>query len=218
MQSNEVIARFCQLLPDLYLGLKPEQPVFIHASRSHEPFFRLAMEALERSGPREILAHLVDPALHSVEEICARQAVLAEKSLRLGAAYLKITGPEGPDFYTGLTSEERQQLDTVGLKPCGEYRRRLMAGLVQRCLLPGPTAAWGALVYPELTIEEAETRLATDLASFCFLDQEDPEQAFLAFDEILDQEREKLQNLGIRSVLIEKMVPLLLICLSFDNP
>ncbi len=202
-EISAVIMQLAKLLPGLYLGLKPGQPVFVQAGKSHADFLNAIGEELARSGAGEIMVHLVDPARKSIAQMQMEQDELCQKSVRLGASYVRIAGPEDPSFYAGLNPDERRILDVSVLRPVGEYRRRIMAGLIPRCLLPGPTEEWGKQVYPGQAPQAARTQLARDIARFCFLDQEDPQAAFLAFDESLERARQRLQDSSIRSLHLE---------------
>jgi len=202
-EIRAVIRQLAKLLPGLYLGLKPGQPVFVQAGKSHAEFLGTIEEELALSGAGEIMVHLVDPARKSIAEMQMEQDELCQKSVRLGASYVKIAGPEDRRFYAGLDPDERRILDVSVLRPVGEYRRRIMAGLIPRCLLPGPTEEWGKQVYPGEAPQTAATHLARDIARFCFLEEEDPRAAFLAFDESLEKARRRLQDLSIRSLHFE---------------
>jgi aminopeptidase len=198
-----VIMQLAKLLPGLYLGLRPGQPVFVQAGKSHELFLNLIVRELGRSGADEIMVHMVDPNHRSLAQMQLIQKELCQKSMELGASYVRIAGPEGPGFYAGLSPDERHILDLLILRPVGEYRRQIMAGLIPRCILPGPTAEWGKLVYPGIPPQEAAAQLAGDIARFCFLDHDNPEASFLAFDESLEQARQWLQDLTVRSLHLE---------------
>lgn len=202
-EIKTVIMQLAKLLPGLYLGLKPGQPVFVQAGRSHEAFLNLIVKELGRSGAGEIMVHLVDPDSRPVAQMQLVQEELCQKSVELVASYVRIAGPEGPGFYAGLKPDERRILDLSVFRPVGEYRRQIMAGLIPRCILPGPTVEWGKLVYPGMRPQKAAAQLAADIARFCFLDQDNPEASFLAFDESLEQARQRLQDLTVRSLHLE---------------
>jgi leucyl aminopeptidase (aminopeptidase T) len=59
-EIKTVIMQLAKLLPDLYLGLRPGQPVFLQAGKSQEDFLDLIVEEVGRSSAGEIMVHLVD--------------------------------------------------------------------------------------------------------------------------------------------------------------
>lgn len=82
-------------------------------------------------------------------------------------------------------------------------RSAVSLGFMNRCLFPQATEKWAERVFPDLTTDKAFLRLSEVFDDVCCVSADKPVEAFIGQDEILEDKREILQNLKIKTLHFE---------------
>ncbi len=130
---------------------------------------------------------------------------LGERALALGehrCARVALTGPAAPHALDGV---DPALLGLDMLPALAESMQVVDAATTNWTAVPGPTAAWAALVHPHLPPAQALGRLWAQVAHMCRLDMSDPVAAW----------RERLDTLTRTA---QKLDDLRLDCLRFQGP
>jgi aminopeptidase len=107
------------------------------------------------------------------------------------AARVSLSGPHAPRALEGL-DPARAGLDLLPYLPeTGEVVNRMTTSW---CIVPVPTTAWAALVYPDLDAEAALEQLWEDVAHICRLDEEDPSAAWMERSKALKTNARRLTD------------------------
>jgi aminopeptidase len=162
----------------------PGQTVILNAKLGQEALARAVAAAAYDAGAHQVEVHYADPHIqrmrleHAPEEalglvipwVRQRPVQLAE----LQGSLISLSGPAAP----GLLDEidpARIGRDTVAL---AEWVKVIADAAVNWTIVPGPSAAWARLVYPELDGDAALERLWDQIGHICRLDEEDPVAAW----------------------------------------
>jgi len=112
----------------------------------------------------------------------------------LAAATIGLAGPTAPGLFDGVDPGRagRDRLPSVR-----EGIEVVMAGKVNWTVVPCPTPAWAALVFPDLAPADATERLWQQIAHVCRLDEPDPAEAWRARGAELEERARRLTARGI---------------------
>lgn len=158
--------------------------MILNAKLGQEALARAVAAAAYDAGAHQVEVHYADPHIqrmrleHAPEEalglvipwVRQRPVQLAE----LQGSLISLSGPAAP----GLLDEidpARIGRDTVAL---AEWVKVIADAAVNWTIVPGPSAAWARLVYPELDGDAALERLWDQIGHICRLDEEDPVAAW----------------------------------------
>jgi aminopeptidase len=178
-------SRLAELAVVLGANVQPDQIVTVSASIGQEAMARDVAAAAYRHGARFVDVTYFDPYVKRARIEHAQDETLGfvpswygERLLELGrqrAATIVLAGPAPLDALEGVDPVRagRDQLPFV---------REAMVVVNERTvnwtIVPCPTLAWAALVYPDLEPDAALEALWADIAIICRLDQPDPAQAW----------------------------------------
>jgi aminopeptidase len=121
---------------------------------------------------------------------------LSERLLYLSdehAARITLSGPHAPSALAGLDSARAGRDLLPYLPETGEVVNSMTTSWT---ILPAPTHAWAASVYPELEPDAAYERLWEAIAHVCRLDADDPAQAWLDRTATLKRNARRLTERG----------------------
>jgi aminopeptidase len=142
---------------------------------------------------RARLRHAPDEALGSIVPWVRRRPLeLAE----MGGALIGLSGPAAPGLLDDL-DPGRIGRDTVAVP---EWAKVIDDATVNWTIVPGPTAAWARLVFPELEESDALARLWEDVVRVCRLDRRDPLAAWWERADELARAADRLSESGLESL------------------
>jgi aminopeptidase len=105
-----------------------------------------------------------------IPSVRRRSLELAE----LQGSLISLSGPAASGLLDDI-DPARIGRDTVAIK---ESIQVIADRAVNRTIVPGPTAPWAGLVHPDLEPDKALTRLWSEIAHICRLDESDPAEAW----------------------------------------
>lgn len=167
--------------------MQPGQIVGVSSSPGKEALTRAIADAAYRHGAKYVDVVYFDPYVkHSRLAHAAEDTLewvppwLGQRVLELGemrAASISLSGPTAPGLMDDI-DPARAGKDRLPQLP--ESLTVIHKGLLNWTIGPGPTPAWGSLVFPDLDPAEAYDRLWSELAHILRLDEPDPVAAWRA--------------------------------------
>lgn len=184
-----MISAYLDRLVDLAVtfaaNVQPGQIVALGATLGQEDLARAVARSAYRHGALFVDVSYFDPWVkrarleHAAEETLGfvpswyGQRILEQGRQR--CARISLAGPAPLEALAGIDPRRagRDQLPFLR-----EVLEVVNARLVNWTVIPGPTPAWAALVFPDLAPEEAHQRLWEEIGHCCRLDEPDPAAAW----------------------------------------
>jgi aminopeptidase len=177
---SERVQALAKLTVNLGANVAPGQIVVLNAKLGQQELARAVAAACYEAGAHQVEVHYADPyvqrarlkfapdeALGTVTPwLRRRPGELAE----LRGALIGLSGPSAPGLLDDV-DPARIGRDTIALP---EWAQVIDAAAVNWTIVPGPTAAWAKLVFPDLDEATAYERLWEQIARVCRLDEADP--------------------------------------------
>ncbi|MEM9556114.1 MAG: aminopeptidase [Acidobacteriota bacterium] len=213
---DRLFDRYAHLLVHHGAGLRPGQTLYLQAEVSQRDLAYRVAEAAYDAGAADVSVWLIDPRLRAqgirrarpelVEARTAREALWYEEILRVRGALVSLRGDEDPRLMPELAEAEPER---HGVYTRGQSRKGkiFLHHGVNRSLCPwvvagAATPAWGQLVFPDLSSEEAHERLWREIFAFTRADRADALDALAEKDRRLHARRRLLNALEIRELRI----------------
>jgi aminopeptidase len=182
------------------------QTVMVSAKLGQEPLARAVAAACYQAGAHQVevtyadpyvqrarLQHAPDAALGSIIPWLRRRPMeLAE----MGGALIGFSGPAAPGLLDDL-DPGRIGRDTVAVP---EWAQVIDDATVNWTIVPGPTAAWARLVFPDRDEADGLARLWEDIIRVCRLDRPDPLAAWWERADELSEAADRLSGSGLESL------------------
>ncbi len=175
------LERYADLVVGFAANVQPDQVVAIGSEIGKEDFTRALAASAYRHDARFVDVSYFDLHVKRARVEHAREDTLGfvpswygERVLELGrqrCARIGLTGPSFPGLMEGLDPARagRDQLPMV--KETGLVVNDLTTNWTA---VPCPTPAWAELVHPDLSAQDAWSRLCDDILHVCRLDEPDP--------------------------------------------
>jgi aminopeptidase len=158
--------------------------VIVSAKLGQEPIARAVAAAAYEAGAHQVEVQYSDPYVQRARFALAPDEALGSvvpwvrqrprQLAELQGALISLSGPSAPGLFDDL-DPGRIGRDTIALP---EWAKVIEEGSVNWTIVPGPTAAWARLVFPQLDDQSALARLWDQIATVCRLDEPDPEAAW----------------------------------------
>ena len=165
-------------------NIAPGQIVLVNAKLGQEELARALAAACYEAGAHQVEVQYADPYVQRARLEFAPDEALGTVSpwlrrrptelAELRGALIGLSGPSAPGLLDDL-DPARIGRDTVAVP---EWAKVIDAATVNWTIVPGPTAAWSELVFPELDQALARDRLWEQIARVCRLDEPDPSAAW----------------------------------------
>ncbi len=204
------LARFADLAVGYAANVQPGQIVSIGADLGQAEIARSLAASAYRHGARFVDVNYFDPYVKRARIEHARDETLGfvppwygERILALGrerAARISLAGPTAPGALDGLDPARagRDQLPFVA-----EVMTVINERTTNWTVVPGPTAPWARLVYPDLDEAAALDRLWRDVIHVCRLDEPDPIAAWERRADALGEAAARLTELRLDALRFE---------------
>jgi len=165
-------------------NVAPGQTVVIDARLGQEEVARALVAECYTCGAHQVEVRYGDPHVDRARLALAPDEALGEvipwvrdHTLQMGGlrcAWIGLSGPVAPGLLDDL-DPVRIGRDSVAL---AEWNQVLDARTVSWTIVPGPSAGWAGLVFPDLAPEAALERLSAELSVILRLDAADPVAAW----------------------------------------
>ena len=202
--------RLAELAVAVGANVQHDQIVSVSAYLGDEELAREMAAVAYQAGARFVDVTYFDPYAKRARIEHAREETLdfvpswlGERMLELGrqrVARISLASPAPPDALAGLDPERAGRDQLPFLK---EVMPIINERLVNWTVIPSPTLAWAALVYPDLDAAPALERLWADVEHVCRLDEPDPRGAWAARAEELQSIAEWLTELRLDALRFE---------------
>jgi aminopeptidase len=195
--DDATIERLAELAVSFGANVQPDQVVSVGCEPGKERLTRAVAAAAYRAGARFVDVQWFDPWVKRARIQYAREDSLdyvppwyGQRLLALGehhAARIGLSGPAAPGLLEDLDPVRAGRDRLPALKEAGQV---VDDRTTNWTIVPCPTPAWAALVFPDLPPDEAQAELDRHLLHVLRLDEPDPVAAWRArADTLADQAR-----------------------------
>jgi aminopeptidase len=180
----EELARYADAVVKVGTALGPGDDFLVTCQPAHREFAVALVAAGYRAGARTVDVEYSDPLVRaaylrsapdeSVGHVTPWRARRVRATVKPYTATLWIAGESEPGALNDVPGKRLAADVTRPLKRFADVRRASRLGKRRWAIAAWPTAAWAKAVYPTLSDEAAQRRLARDLLDFCRLGTHDP--------------------------------------------
>jgi aminopeptidase len=177
-------ARYAEAVLTVGLSLRKGDDVILRCQPAHRELAAAIVEAGYRAGAHTVDVVLGDPVLRAARLRAAPEELLGEltpwTAARLRAetrettVTLFIAGESEPGALEGIAPERIAADDSRPIQRLPDLRRAIRQGRRRWGIVAWPVAAWAERVYPNLSSDSAQRKLARELLWFCRLGPDDP--------------------------------------------
>jgi aminopeptidase len=212
MLDDRTLARYATAIVRSCLAVRPDDLIAIHGEPAHRPLLLALTEAAYAEGARYVDVAFVEPAVRrarvdaSGPEYLDFQPAWAEKRLRdlvaARGASISVNGPSAPLVMNGADPERAARERSTRIPGHRTYLRAVQGNALRFCVVAYPVEGWCAPVYPELAPADATRAVAADLASFCRVAPDDPDDAWDRHVETLTARARWLNGLALDRLVL----------------
>jgi aminopeptidase len=178
------VARYADAAVKVGLSLRKGDDLIVNCQPAHREFAAALVEAAYRAGARTVDVVINDPLVRATRlraapkdrlgALAPWQAARMRASVTPTTASLLIAGESEPGALEGIPPERIAEEQTAPLRQLPQVRRAARAGRRRWGIIAWPVPAWAERVYPKLSAEAAQRKLARDLLWFCRIGPDDP--------------------------------------------
>jgi aminopeptidase len=171
------LARYADAIVKVGLAVGEGDDVLVTCQPLHRELAVAIVEAGYRAGARSVDVEYVDPLVRaayfraapdaSIGYVARWRAARLRATVKPETATLWIAGEGEPGALDGIAGERLAADLTRSQERFADVRHASRLGKRRWSVAAWPTPAWAESVYPGLTAEAAQRRLARDLLSFC---------------------------------------------------
>jgi aminopeptidase len=208
--DDATIERLADLAVAFGANVQADQIVSVSCEPGKERLVRAIVAAAYRAGARFVDVQWFDPWVKRARIEFARDDTLeyvppwyGERLLALGehrAARIGLSGPVAPGVLDGLDPVRAGRDRLPFLKESGKV---VDDRTTNWTIVPCPNPAWAALVFPDLSQEEAEAELDRHLVHVLRLDEPDPVAAWRERSDTLSEQGRRLTERGFDALHYE---------------
>jgi aminopeptidase len=176
-----ILERLADLVVGFGANVQPDQIVAVGCEPGKEPLTRAIAASAYRRGAKFVDVQWFDPWIKRARIAYAREETLSfvpdwygQRILALGdarAARIGLSGPSAPGLLEDLDPVRAGKDRLPSVKESGTVVNERTTNW---SIIPAPTAAWGALVFPDLPEDQAMTALTERIVHILRLDEPDP--------------------------------------------
>jgi aminopeptidase len=180
----EELARYADAIVKVGIAVGSGDDLLVTCQPAHREFAVAVVEAGYRAGARSVDVDYVDPLVRaaylraapdtSVGYVAPWRAARVRASVKPGTATLWIAGESEPGALNDISGKRLASDVKRSVKRFGDVRRASRLGKRRWSIAAWPTSAWADSVYPTISNEAAQRRLARDLLEFCRVGPTDP--------------------------------------------
>lgn len=180
----ELLKRYAELTVRHGLNVQPGQLVQVSAEIAHRPLVSLIVEEAYRQGAGYVNVELIDPLVVRSRVLESRSEYLATtpaffsskftELVEVGAANLKILGPEYPDYLSDLEPNAVNEVRKASYRAAKHfYKEGIEKSKVHWCVIAAATPAWGERIFRGEKGSVAEMKLWDQIFKICRVDHPD---------------------------------------------
>ena len=207
----ELFKKYAKLVVEVGANVQKGQLVYIALDSYHREFARELVKAAYGCGAKYVHCDLGDPWFSRERLLQSEQTDLSyvpkfithkyEEAVDEHAALISIVGPEDPDVLLGLDPQKVNSARKARYEARKKfYEKGIGCSEVQWTVAAAASQGWGRKIFPDLTPEEAESRLWEHLFSIARCDVADPVAAWKAIDTTLHNRANMLNSKKIKEL------------------
>jgi aminopeptidase len=209
---SEELARYADVVVKVGIALGRGDDLLVTCQPAHREFAVALVEAGFRARARTVDVEYTDPLVRAaylrsapdraVGYVTPWRATRVRATVKPETATLFIAGESEPGALNDIPGKRLAADVTRALKRFADVRRASRLGKRRWSIAAWPTAAWAKTVYPTLSDEAAQRRLARDLLHFCHLGPKDPPgaQGLREHLDALSQRARRLTSLKLQTI------------------
>jgi aminopeptidase len=180
----EQLARYADAVVKVGISVGRGDDLLVTCQPAHREFAVALVEAGYRAGARSVDVEYLDPLVRAaylrtapdraIGRVTPWSAARVRASVKPETATLYIAGEGEPGALAGIPGERLAADMTRSAKRFADVRRASELGKRRWSIAAWPARAWAEKVYPKLSAEAAQRRLAHDLMEFCRVGADDP--------------------------------------------
>lgn len=180
----EDVTRYAEAAVKVGVGLRRGDDLVVQCQPAHRELAIALVEAAYRAGARTVEISYSDPLVRAAKLRTAPASVLGELTpwqiarargtVKKTTCSLMIAGESEPGALEGIPPEKIALEQTAPLQRLPDVRAAVRKGRRRWGIVAWPVPAWAERVYPKLSSEAAQRKLARDLMSFLRLGPNDP--------------------------------------------
>ena len=188
---------YAELLIKIGVNLQPGQCLYITTEIAHRDLVRLAVAAAYAAGAKYVQVDWADPisAKHrlmlshpdDLEYVPEGNLAFLHQMVDETWARLVIAGEEYPNLMDDVDPARMRRVAVARSQKAKFYAEAQMSNQMQWCVAAAPTANWARKMFPNLSSDEAVTKLWQLILSTVRVDAADPVQAWRDHGERLNQ-------------------------------
>jgi aminopeptidase len=178
------LARYADAIVKVGISLTRGDDLLVTCQPAHREFAVALVEAGYRAGARNVDIEYTDPLVRaaylrtardkSIGHVSTWRAARVRASVKPETATLWIAGEGEPGALNDVPGKRLAADVTRSVKRFGDVQRASRLGKRRWSIAAWPTQSWANAVYPTISNEAAQRRLARDLLEFCRVGPSDP--------------------------------------------
>lgn len=183
MNFGKLLQNYAELTIKVGLNLQKGQTLVINSPIECYEFVRTVTSFAYDAGARNVHVEWHDDETTLIKYLKAPEEVFTEYPLwkakgmeelaKNDAAFLSISAAN-PELFKAVNPERIATASKAAAKALKDYRKYTMNSLVSWCVVSIPTKGWAKKVFPDLTGEDAVTKLWENIFSIVRADVENP--------------------------------------------
>lgn len=202
IEFNAMLEKYADVVVKVGLNLRSNQRLAIRALIDDAPFVRKVAESAYKAGARYVDIMWADETVNRTRMQHAEGETLTElpdwilkryeEYYKRGDAELAISSAD-PNLYDGIDPERigtfRKTMYQKLVEPLRKYEN-----MANWCVIATATPKWAKKVFPDLSVEEAQSKLWEAIFKACRVDMPDPVQAWKDHTQRLNKYKDYLNH------------------------
>jgi aminopeptidase len=179
---KDSLEKYALLAIKIGINLQKDQTLVINSPIECYEFVRIVTKLAYEVGARNVMVEWNDEEINHIKLLHAPEKALTEyphwraegleELAKNGAAFLSISA-SNPGLLKDVNPDRIAIMNKAASTALKGYRKYTMNSFVSWCVISVPTKAWATKVYPELSADDAVTKLWESIFSSVRVDKED---------------------------------------------
>lgn len=201
MIEQNTLEKYADLVLQNGVNIQKDQALVINAPIEGADFTRIMVRKAYELGAKDVHVNWADDALsllkfqHATDEVIEDfpewRVQLQESYANDGAAFVSIYATD-PDLLASVDPKRVAAASKAAGIALTKFRQKMMNDEVTWTVISIPTVAWAQKIYPELSADEAVSRLWDDIIKIVRVDKDDPIAAWAEQNATLKKAHEYL--------------------------
>ncbi len=209
MTWMEQLDKYAMLIVKTGVNVQPGQPVFVTATLESAPLVRLVAKQAYAAGASNVHIEWGDDELSRLKYEKAADEVFSQfptwetekrqQFVDQKAAFISIVS-SSPDLLKGIDPSRIGNYQKAAGEGLQQFRRAIQADKVSWTVVAAAGVEWAKKVFPQLSEENAVSKLWQAIFDSVRLHTEDPVAAWVKHNEVLHEKAEKLNELKFQKL------------------